>query len=233
MTRRHRIAALAALVVVAGLAAGVLRAAGPSGDAGRNTSPRTATGELRFPVVAIPSLGSIPPLPTPTPPPTPPPAPPTPTPAAAPAPPPPPAPPALSSSSAAAQAVFQAINQERGGQGLPALAWSDGLAESAHLHNLAMAAADQLSHQLPGEAVFSARITAQGVAWTWCGENIGNYSEQSTAGALAVESLMFNETPPDDDHRLNILTTQGTVVGVDVVFDPANGWLWLTEDFAD
>lgn len=239
MTRRHRIAALTALMVTAVLTVGVLRLTGASGNASRADPPSAANGELRFPLVAVPSLNSIPALQTPTPAPTPTPAMPTPmptpttNPAAAPAPSPPPAQSVLTSSSGAAEAVFQAINQERGQQGLPALSWSDGLAQSAHAHNLAMAGADQLSHQLPGEAAFSSRITAHGVAWTWCAENIGDYSEQSTDGALAVESLMFDETPPNDDHRLNILTTQGTMVGVDVVFDPAHGWLWLTEDFAN
>jgi uncharacterized protein YkwD len=133
----------------------------------------------------------------------------------------------------AALAVFQTLNAERVSQGLAPLRWSTRLAASAHLHDLAMAAADQLSHQLPGEPALGTRISAQGVAWSWCAENIGWSSAMSSAGALGMEAVMFAEKPPDDDHRLNILTTSGTIVGIDVLMDSAHHVLWLTEDFAN
>jgi uncharacterized protein YkwD len=96
-----------------------------------------------------------------------------------------------------------------------------------------MAAADQLSHQCAGEASLSTRVSAQGVSWSWAGENIGMSSSLSTSGALGLEQMMINETPPNDPHRLDILTTTGTMVGVDVVFDTTHHALWLTEDFAN
>ncbi|HWF57900.1 MAG TPA: CAP domain-containing protein [Candidatus Dormibacteraeota bacterium] len=144
-----------------------------------------------------------------------------------------PRPPAFTDSASAAQAVFAAINTSRAAAGLPPLLWSAGLSRSAHLHNLAMAAANQMSHQLPGEAPLGNRISAQGVGWTWAGENIAVTSNLSTAGALGIEQGMVSETPPNDEHRLNILTTYGTMVGVDVVFDSIHHLLWLTEDFAN
>jgi uncharacterized protein YkwD len=151
----------------------------------------------------------------------------------APAPPSAPRPPALAGSASAAQAVVTAINASRFAAGLPALLWSAGLSRSAHLHNLAMATADQMSHQLPGEAPLGTRISAQGVLWSWAGENIALASSLSTAAALGLEQGMVNETPPNDEHRVNILTTLGTMVGVDVVFDSIHHLLWLTEDFAN
>jgi uncharacterized protein YkwD len=96
-----------------------------------------------------------------------------------------------------------------------------------------LAAANQLSHQLPGEAPLGARISAQGVSWSWAGENIALTSNMSTAGALGLEQGMVSETPPNDEHRVNILTTTGTIVGVDVLFDSIHHLLWLTEDFAN
>lgn len=131
-----------------------------------------------------------------------------------------------------AQAVFQAINQSRAANGLAPLTWSNALARSARQHDLAMQAANTLSHQLPGEAFFSDRERQQGVNWTWAAENIGENSDQSTAGALALHQAMMSEKPPDDGHRQNILTTSGNIVGIDIVIDPRNGKLWLTEDFA-
>jgi hypothetical protein len=40
------------------------------------------------------------------------------------------------------------------------------------------------------------------------------------------------EKPPDDGHRLNILTTSRNIVGVVILIDQQHGILWLTEDFA-
>jgi len=131
-----------------------------------------------------------------------------------------------------AQAVFQAINQSRKANGLSALRWDPALQRSAHQHNLAMEAAQELSHQISGEAPFGDRETAQGVQWTWAGENIGYTTEMDVAGALGLHQDMMNEKPPDDGHRQNILTSQGNVLGVDIVLDTRHNRIWLTEDFA-
>ncbi len=131
-----------------------------------------------------------------------------------------------------AQAVFQAINQSRAANGLPPLKWSNALAKSARQHDLAMQAANTLAHQLPGEADLGTRESQQGVNWTFAAENIGETTEQSVNGALALHQAMMNEKPPDDGHRQNILSTRANIVGVDVLIDSQHGKLWLTEDFA-
>ena len=129
-------------------------------------------------------------------------------------------------------AVVAAINSARAQQGLPALTVYAGLQSSAHGHDLAMAAANQLSHQLPGEPDLGTRETNAGVSWTAAGENIGWTSDMTQAGALGIEASMLGETPPNDGHRRNILSATFTVVGVDVYLDSTHGRLWLTEDFA-
>lgn len=136
-----------------------------------------------------------------------------------------------STTSQIAQAVFNAINQSRAAAGLPALQWSSALANGAHLHNQRMAAANQLSHQLPGEPDLGTRISQDGIQWTWAGENIGLTSDATVNGALGLHKAMMAEQPPNDGHRQNILTTQGNMVGVDILID-GKGQLWLTEDFA-
>jgi uncharacterized protein YkwD len=115
---------------------------------------------------------------------------------------------------------------------LPALTVTADLQASAHSHDLTMAAANQLSHQLPGESDLGTRETNAGVSWTAAGENIGWTSDTTQAGALSIEASMLAETPPNDGHRRNILSSTYTVVGVDVYLDSAHGRLWLTEDFA-
>lgn len=134
-------------------------------------------------------------------------------------------------STAAAQAVFQLINQERASKRLPALQWSDALVRSAHLHNILMFQANTLSHQLAGEADLFTRINAQGIAGNQFAENIGYGWGSAVQAATGLNAWMFAETPPDDGHRLNILS-RATIVGVDVIVNPRISQVWLTEDFA-
>ena len=131
-----------------------------------------------------------------------------------------------------AQAVFQAINQSRAANGLPPLKWSNALAKSARQHDLAMQAANTLSHQLPGEPALGDRESQQGINWTFAAENVGETTDQSVNGALGLHQAMMNEKPPDDGHRQNILTTNANILGVDILIDQQHGLLWLTEDFA-
>ena len=131
-----------------------------------------------------------------------------------------------------AQSVFQAINTDRAAAGLAALVWSDSLVDGAFAHSLLMSADDQLSHQLPQEPAIGARISRDGVQWTWCGENIGETSNASSGGALELHRMMMAEQPPNDGHRQNILSTHFTLLGIAVVID-AGHQLWLTEDFAN
>jgi uncharacterized protein YkwD len=131
----------------------------------------------------------------------------------------------------AAQSVLTLINQERASAGLPALIMSNALIQSAHKHNLAMLAAGQLSHQLPGEADLGTRISAQGVKWNMVAENIGYGFGDATQTAVSLNQAMFAEKPPDDGHRQNILSSN-TLVGIDVIVNTQNSQVWLTEDFA-
>lgn len=138
-----------------------------------------------------------------------------------------------STEAAAANATLSMMNQERAANGLPALRMSTALISSARRHNLTMAAANTLSHQLPGEPVFSTRISQAGVNWHSAAENIGYTTNESTAGAQSLQSAMYNEVAPNDGHRRNILSTSVAWVGIDIYLDSRTGKLWLTEDFAD
>ncbi|HEV7193018.1 MAG TPA: CAP domain-containing protein [Jatrophihabitantaceae bacterium] len=128
--------------------------------------------------------------------------------------------------------VLSALNYERTTHGLVALRMNTKLVAAAHAHNLAMAASNTLSHQLPGEATFTARITKAGYVWGYAGENVGCTYDMTENGALHLQSLMFHETPPNDYHRRNILGIHYVDAGIDVVLDSTNGKLWVTEDLA-
>jgi uncharacterized protein YkwD len=130
-------------------------------------------------------------------------------------------------------AVLNQMNSERAANRLPALRMSTAMINSGRQHNLAMARANTLSHQLPGEAVFSTRISQAGVRWHAAAENVAWTTNRTTAGAQALQSAMYNEKAPDNGHRLNILSSSLHYVGIDVYLDNGTGKLWMTEDFAD
>ncbi len=134
--------------------------------------------------------------------------------------------------------VLALINRTRARAGLPALTSTSGLDACAAAHNLRMADGCGLSHQCPGEPPLSARETAAGIVWTAAGENVGRggpVADTDSAIAEMVVSLtqaMINERPPDDGHRLNIMSTDFTRVGI-AVYRDGSGTGWLTQDFAN
>ena len=137
----------------------------------------------------------------------------------------------------AAAQVLAVINQARAQAGLPGYTLSAGLEVSSGEHTAVMADGCGLSHQCPGEARFSARISRAGVSWTSCGENVGDRGpapDNAAAIAQAAVQLtrqMLNERPPDDGHRLNILSPSFRRIGIRV-FRDARGWVWMTQDFS-
>jgi uncharacterized protein YkwD len=139
---------------------------------------------------------------------------------------------------AAAQQVLALINQARAQAGLPGYTVSAGLETSAGRHNAVMAAGCGLSHQCPGEPALGARETAAGVHWTAAGENIGEGGPVADTGAAVAQMAvgltrsMLNEKPPDDGHRLNILSSAFSHAGI-AVYRDSSGTVWLTQDFSN
>jgi uncharacterized protein YkwD len=134
--------------------------------------------------------------------------------------------------------VLALINQARTTAGLPALTVTSGLESSSSAHNLLMADGCGLSHQCPGEPAIGDRETAAGVHWTAAGENIGDGGPVAdTSAAIAQMAVgltqsMLNEQPPNDGHRLNILSATFTHIGI-AVYRDSSGTVWLTQDFSN
>jgi uncharacterized protein YkwD len=134
--------------------------------------------------------------------------------------------------------VLALINQARSTAGLAPLTVTAGLESSSAAHNSVMAGGCGLSHQCPGEAALGARETAAGVDWTAAGENIGeggpvaNIPAAITQMVVTLTQDMLNEQPPDDGHRLNILSTSFTHIGI-AVLRGSSGTVWLTQDFSN
>jgi uncharacterized protein YkwD len=145
---------------------------------------------------------------------------------------------AAAEDSAADSQVLGLINQARASAGLPALTLTAGLETSSAKHNLLMASGCGLSHQCAGEPAIGDRETTAGVSWTAAGENIGEGGPVAdTSAAIAQMAVgltqsMLDEQPPDDGHRMNILSSTFTHIGIAVYRDSA-GTVWLTQDFSN
>jgi uncharacterized protein YkwD len=135
------------------------------------------------------------------------------------------------STSSMAAEMLKTMNAERAANGRPALRMNAALIRSAHGHNVKMASANLMSHLLGGELGFLARLLQVGYRPRAAGENIGWNSNRSVAGVLYLQRIMYNEVPPNDAHRVNILSTTYREVGIDVYLDTAHNKLWMTQDF--
>ncbi len=137
-----------------------------------------------------------------------------------------------------AEQVLALINQARSAAGLAPLTVTAGLVISSSAHNMRMAGGCGLTHQCPGEPAIGQRETEAGVNWTEAGENIGEGGPvaDTTAAVAQLAVLltqdMLNEVPPDDGHRLNILSTSFTHIGI-AVYRDSSGTVWLTQDFSN
>jgi uncharacterized protein YkwD len=146
--------------------------------------------------------------------------------------------PSGSAATSAAASVLDLINQARAQAGLPAYTILSGLQVSSAGHNQLMADGCGLSHQCPGEPALGDRETAAGVHWTAAGENIGEGGPMAdttaaiTQMADALTQDMLNEKPPDDGHRLNLLSSTFTHVGI-AIYRSSDGTVWMTQDFSN
>jgi uncharacterized protein YkwD len=143
-----------------------------------------------------------------------------------------------SQESEAVSQVLALINQARAQAGRPAYSLLAGLDNSASAHNARMADGCGLSHQCPGEPPLGTRESDAGVVWTAAGENIGEGGPTADSPsaiakmAVTLTQDMLNEKPPDDGHRLNILSSTFTHIGIAVTID-GSGTVWMTQDFSN
>ena len=138
----------------------------------------------------------------------------------------------LSPSQTIAAATLAMLNTERAVNHRAALTVDSRLIRSAHAHNLDMARLNTMSHQLPGEPIFTQRIQSAGYYWMNAGENIGWNSDHHHCGRprARVDDVQ-REGPRRRPPAQNILSTAFRNVGIDVYYDAAHHKIWLTEDF--
>lgn len=119
-----------------------------------------------------------------------------------------------------ALALFNAINNERVQQGMPALAADGCVVYVAQIRSNDMASHNYFAHVSPtGDTAFSLMDT-YGVPYGWAGENLArnNYPDDQTV-AVAIRDLMASA-----GHRENILGPHYTGLGVAAVNDGTGMW---------
>lgn len=118
--------------------------------------------------------------------------------------------------------VLELTNEQRRSNGCRPLKASNQLRKAARRHTITMAQARVMSHQLPGEAKFSARITRAGYrGWSLVAENIA----RGFSSPESVTTAWMNSP----SHRHNILNCRLRELGVGVVLE--GDQLWWTQDF--
>jgi uncharacterized protein YkwD len=131
--------------------------------------------------------------------------------------------------------VLDHINAARADEKLAPLSLDASLSRASALHNQRMIDGCGLSHQCSGEGGIGDRFSAQGVAWSSAGENIGfGFAGASDAeivkAANGLCDSMLAEVPPEDGHRKNLLSKGFRRIGLSVVRE-SGGKVWLTQDF--
>jgi uncharacterized protein YkwD len=134
-------------------------------------------------------------------------------------------------------AVLGHINAARARAGLRAYTFSTSLSTASALHTKRMIGGCGMQHQCPGESGIGDRFSAQGVRWTAAGENIGFGSSGSSTSAIirtanGLTDSMLAETPPNDGHRRNLLSSTFRRIGLSVARD-SGGRVWMTQDFVN
>ncbi|SNY75465.1 CAP domain-containing protein [Paractinoplanes atraurantiacus] len=142
---------------------------------------------------------------------------------------------APATSGSVVEQVLAHINAAREKEGLSALTLDEDLSKAAAIHNQLMIDGCGLSHQCSGEGGIGTRFSAQGVKWSSAGENIGFGSSGSSDSAKVkaangLTDSMLAETPPNDGHRKNLLSTSFKRIGLSIVRD-SKGITWMTQDF--
>jgi len=118
--------------------------------------------------------------------------------------------------------IVDLVNQERAKVGLAPVAFNSELDRAANSHNDMMVQADQMAHNLPGEAGLGDRVGVTGYNWNRVSENIA-------AGSTTPEEVMYGDGSPDSGwmnsttgHRENILDPNVTSIGVGYENTPDN-----------
>ena len=128
----------------------------------------------------------------------------------------------------ARSAMIALVNADRHGTGnLAPLAENANLDWAARKHSVMMATTSNMTHNGWDTEIHDSNYVVGAPGWT--GQNIA----WMTGGfaPAEIESGFFNEVPPNDGHRLNILSTNYHKIGIGCIVNKSTGAYWWTQDF--
>ena len=125
------------------------------------------------------------------------------------------------------QRIFNAINFQRVSGDAGPLLWSAQLAATAREHSARMLQAHFFGHEDPKYGNLSARLSAAGVAYQRCGENVFREKNFDDPVSIAVVEWMYSQ-----GHRENLLLPQYTYTGVGAAAN-VDGTVAITQQFLD
>jgi len=121
--------------------------------------------------------------------------------------------------------VFDLANRQRRLHGVRPLEWSDALGQQARLQSMNMMERGFFSHEDPVRGKLAARLTAAGIRWSRCGENIFREKGMDDPADAAVEGWMKSPM-----HRAGLLDPLFTHAGVGIAVSPDTEY-FVTETF--
>ena len=128
----------------------------------------------------------------------------------------------------AMSAMITLVNRDRHQTGnLAPLTENANLDWAARKHSIMMATTGIMTHNGWDTEIVESHFVVSAPGWT--GQNIA----WMTAGYSpdTIESMFFNEVPPNDGHRLNILSTNFHKIGIACMITGSTGQFWWTQDF--
>ena len=124
-----------------------------------------------------------------------------------------------------ARGVFAMANRQRRLHGVPQLEWSDTVAIAARRHSMNMMDRGFFSHRDPVRGPLGARLHADKVSWSRCGENIFREHGMDDPADAAIEGWMRSPS-----HIQSLLDPQFTHTGVGIAISPDTEY-FITQDF--
>jgi uncharacterized protein YkwD len=122
-----------------------------------------------------------------------------------------------------AKRMVELVNLERKADGLPPLSYDSQLSEAARRHAMDMAAHNYCAHELTNGEQFYQNVFDSGYPYSAVGENL--------AVGIATPEEAFECLLSSPDHRVNIMRSQFTQIGVSDEVNMASGYryFWAQE----
>jgi uncharacterized protein YkwD len=124
-----------------------------------------------------------------------------------------------------AHKIFTLANRQRRLHGVRQLEWNDAIAEEARRHSMNMMDRGFFSHSDPVRGPLGARLRADKINWSRCGENIFREHGMDDPADAAIEGWMRSPT-----HIQSLLDPLFTHTGVGIAISPDTEY-FITQEF--